>query len=364
MTAGQEKVPARAAPGVSSQAARPAAGHAGPVPEESRMAGSRAGVSRPAGPAAGERLAGGKPAKGKVWFVGAGPGAAALLTLRGAAATAAADVVIWASSLVHPDVLRHAAAGAEIVDSAALPMEGVLPWYERAARERLRVARVHSGDPTLWGAVQEQLDRCGELGLDTEIVPGVSSFTAAAARIGRELTIPETAQSVILTRLGGGKTPMPPGERVADFARHGTTMALFLSAARSGQLAGELLSGGYPPDTPCVIAFRVSWPDELIVRCPLEQLAATMRAHRLWKHTLVLVGPALAAGGTRSHLYHPGHFHGFRKADARARHVLRDADSRLPGARRAARAVPSSPVTDRAGREARRDAGQRDGEAP
>jgi len=265
---------------------------------------------------------------GKVTFVGAGPGAPDLLTLRGAAAIAAADIVIWASSLVHPGVLRHARPDAEVVDSAGLPMEGVLPHFERAAARGLRVARLHSGDPALWGALQEQLDRCLGLGLETEIVPGVSSFSAVAARIGRELTIPEVAQSVILTRLGGGKTPMPPGEEVAEFARHGTTMALFLSAARSGQLQGELLAGGYPPATPCVVAYQVSWPDELLAACPLGELAATIKEHKLWKHTLVLVGPALAAGGTRSHLYHPGHFHGFRKADPLARRELREADSR------------------------------------
>jgi precorrin-4/cobalt-precorrin-4 C11-methyltransferase len=258
-----------------------------------------------------------------VSFVGAGPGAADLLTLRGAAAIARADVVIWASSLVHADVLDHARTDAEIVDSAALPMEGVLPYYERAAAEGLSVARVHSGDPTLWGALQEQVDRCGALGLGVEIVPGVSSFTAVAAAVGRELTIPEVAQSVILTRLGGGKTPMPEGEDVAAFARHGTTMALFLSAARSGQLQRELLDGGYEPSTPCVVAYQVSWPEELIVRCRLDELAATIRVHRLWKHTLVLVGPALDADGTRSHLYHPGHFHGHRRADRTARRALR-----------------------------------------
>ena len=243
---------------------------------------------------------------GRVSFVGAGPGAPDLLTLRGAQAIAAADVVIWASSLVHPDVLRHAQQGAEIVDSAKLPMEGVLPYYQRAAQQKLQVARVHSGDPSLWGAIQEQLDQCTAMGLDTEIVPGVSSFTAVAARIGRELTIPEVAQSVILTRLGGGKTPMPPGERVAEFARHKTTMALFLSAARSGQLQDELLAGGYPPDTPCVVAYQVTWPDELIEQCALADLSATIKERKLWKHTLVLVGPGLVAGGSRSHLYHPG----------------------------------------------------------
>jgi len=260
---------------------------------------------------------------GKVTFVGAGPGAPDLLTQRGANAIAAADIVIWASSLVHPAVLDHARADAEIVDSARLPMEGVVPYYQRAADENLSVARVHSGDPSLWGAVQEQLDRCAALGLDTEVVPGVSSFTAVAARIRRELTIPEVAQSVILTRLGGGKTPMPPREQVAEFARHQTTMALFLSAARSGQLQDELLSGGYPPDTPCVVASQVTWPDELILHCALADLAATIRERKLWKHTLVLVGPALAAEGSRSHLYHPGHFHGYRRADRQARQQLR-----------------------------------------
>jgi precorrin-4/cobalt-precorrin-4 C11-methyltransferase len=266
----------------------------------------------------------GSQRQGRVVFVGAGPGAPDLLTQRGAAAIAAADIVIWASSLVDQRILAHAREDAEIVDSAKLPMEGVLPYYERAAHDKLTVARVHSGDPSLWGAVQEQLERCAELGLDTEIIPGVSSFTAVAAAIQRELTIPELAQSVILTRLGGGKTPMPPGEQVREFARHGTTMALFLSAARSGQLQEELLQGGYPPDTPCVVAYQVTWPDELIVHTALQNLADTIKQHKLWKHTLVLVGPALRTTGSRSHLYHPGHFHGYRKADPQARKQLRD----------------------------------------
>ena len=267
----------------------------------------------------------GSRSTGHVVFVEAGPGAPDLLTQRGARAIAAADIVIWASSLVDQRILAHASEHAEIIDSAQLPMEGVLPYYERAARHNLTVARVHSGDPSLWGAVQEQLEQCAELGLDTEIVPGVSSFTAVAAAIQRELTIPEVAQSVILTRLGGGKTPMPPGEQVKEFARHGTTMALFLSAARSGQLQEELLQGGYPEDTPCVVAYQVTWPDELIVHTRLDTLAATIKQRKLWKHTLVLVGPALASAGSRSHLYHPGHFHEYRKADPQARKQLREA---------------------------------------
>ncbi|WP_406064756.1 precorrin-4 C(11)-methyltransferase [Micromonospora sp. NBC_00860] len=260
---------------------------------------------------------------GTVWFVGAGPGAADLLTLRAARVIADADIVIWAASLVHADVLEHARPDAEIVDSSQLPIEGVLPLYQRAAEQGLTVARIHSGDPALWGAVQEQLDVCRALGLAVEIVPGVSSFTAVAAIVGRELTVPEVAQSVILTRLEGGKTPMPPGERVRDFARHGTTMALFLSAARSGQVQAELLAGGYPDDTPAVVAYQATWPDELVVRCTVGTLEATVKQHKLWKHTLFLVGPALAAEGTRSHLYHPGHFHTFRRAEPAARAELR-----------------------------------------
>jgi precorrin-4/cobalt-precorrin-4 C11-methyltransferase len=260
---------------------------------------------------------------GKITFVGAGPGAADLITLRGARVIGEADIVVWARSLCHPDILGHARADAEIVDSAEIPLEGVVAIYERAARDGLSVARVHSGDPGLWGAVAEQLDRCRALGLDTEIVPGVSAFSAVAAIVQRELTVPEVAQSVVLTRLGGGKTPMPERESVRAFAAHGTTMAIFLSAARSGQLAEELREGGYPPETPVVVAYQATWPDELIVECTVDTLEAAVKEHKLWKHTLFLVGPALADHGTRSHLYHPGHFHGFRRADRVARQVLK-----------------------------------------
>jgi precorrin-4/cobalt-precorrin-4 C11-methyltransferase len=264
-------------------------------------------------------------ARPKVWFVGAGPGAADLLTLRGADVIAAADLVLWASSLVHPGVVARARPGAELIDSAALPLEQVRALYQRALDGNLIVARVHSGDPALWGAVQEQRELCDRLGLPHETVPGVSAYSAVAALAGRELTVPEVAQSVILTRLGGGKTPMPPGEELAGLASHGTTMAVFLSAARSGQLQAELLAGGYPPDTPVVVAYRATWPDEQITECTVGTLAETVRAGKLWKHTLFLVGQALAASGTRSHLYHPGHFHGHRRADAQARRALREA---------------------------------------
>ena len=264
---------------------------------------------------------------GLVSFVGAGPGAADLITLRGAQRIAEADIVIWAASLVHEDVLQHARKDALIINSAEHSIEGITHHYERAAREDLRIARVHSGDPALWGGTQEQHEVCTALGLATEVIPGVSSFTAVAAIVQRELTIPEVAQSVVLTRLEGGKTPMPSRESIRGFAEHGTTMAIFLSAARTKQLQDELLAGSYDEDTPCVVGYAVTWPDELILECRLGDLAATVKEHKLYKHTLVLVGPALSSGGTRSHLYHPGHFHEHRKVedqDARAALKARD----------------------------------------
>jgi len=261
---------------------------------------------------------------GRVSFVGAGPGAADLITLRGAKRIAEADIVVWAASLVDPECVReHARPDAELIDSSLITHEDVLAVYRRAAGERLKVARVHSGDPSLWGAVQEQYDSCQRLGLEVEIVPGVSAFSAAAAIAGRELTVPEVAQSVILTRLEGGKTPMPDGEHVREFARHGTTMAIFLSAARSSQLVEELRAGGYSDDTPVVVAYKATWPDELILHTTIGELAETVKQHKLWRHTLFLVGKALRAEGTRSHLYHAGHFTTYRKADPEARKQLR-----------------------------------------
>ncbi len=253
----------------------------------------------------------------KVWFIGAGPGAPDLLTLRGARLIAEADLVIWARSLVDEGVLEHADPDAEIIESTTIPLEGVRELYARAAREDLKVARIHSGDPSLWGAVLEQIELCEELGLDWEMVPGVSSLGAAAAAIGRELTVPEVSQSVILTRRAS-RTPMPEGEDIKSFAAHGTTMAIFLSAARPRLLQEELQEGGYLPETPCAIVYRASWPDEQIIECPLGELADKVREAGFTRQVLVFVGPGLGAGGTRSHLYSPGFSHSFRKAQEEA----------------------------------------------
>jgi precorrin-4/cobalt-precorrin-4 C11-methyltransferase len=249
----------------------------------------------------------------KVFFIGAGPGAADLITLRGARAIAAADVVLWAGSLVMEELVReHARDGAELVDSAPLTLEDQRVIYERAAREGLRVARVHSGDPSLYSAVGEQIGILEEIGLPFEIVPGVSSLSAVAAALGCELTVPERAQSLILTRLEG-RSPMPAGERLRDLAAHRATIALFLSAGRAAEVQRELLAGGYPVQEPCAVVHRASWPDELVVRCTLGELAERVREAGITRHAIILIGPALREAGTRSHLYDPRHRHRFRE---------------------------------------------------
>ncbi|GGM38884.1 hypothetical protein GCM10012275_07240 [Longimycelium tulufanense] len=243
---------------------------------------------------------------GRVSFVGAGPGAEDLITVRGARRIAEADVVVWPASVVVPECIReHARPDAELVDSTRTSPEQVLEICRRALRDKLKVARVLSGDPTMWGAVQEQYDACRRIGLEVEIVPGVSPVSAAAATVGRELTAPELAQSVILTRLEGGTTPARESERVRELATHGTTMAAFLSAAHTAQLAEELRDGGYAPDTPVVVAYKATCPDELILHTTLGELEETVKARKLWRHALFLVGRALGTGRSRSYRTDP-----------------------------------------------------------
>jgi len=250
---------------------------------------------------------------GRVWFVGAGPGAPDLLTLRAVRVLGEADIVVWARSLVDERVLAHARAGAELIASDDRTFEDVVAIYARAASEGLGVARVHSGDPTLYGTLHEQLRACRSLGLDIEIVPGVSSLGAAAAALGQELTVPDVSQSLILTRRAQ-RTSMPANEELGAFAAHGTTMALFLSVRRPRELQRDLLDGGYAQDTPCAVVYRASWPDELVIRCPLSELGERVRAAKITTQALVLVGPALgtAADAGRSHVYDPGYGHRHR----------------------------------------------------
>ncbi len=247
-------------------------------------------------------------------FVGAGPGAADLITLRGRDRLAAADVVVWASSLVPEAVVSHARPEALRFDSKVMTLEDVLEVY--AAHPDAAIVRLHSGDPSVYGAIQEQIDWCNENGRSFEIVPGVTSMAAAAAAVGRELTIPQVSQSVVLTRLAGRTaSSMPERESVASFAAIGPTMAVFLSAARPKELQAELLAIGsaYDAATPAVVAARVSWPDEQILTTTVGELAATIEATGARTTVLVLVGPALEGAAPRSHLYSPEWAHKFRR---------------------------------------------------
>jgi precorrin-4/cobalt-precorrin-4 C11-methyltransferase len=249
-------------------------------------------------------------------FVGAGPGAADLVTLRGAERLAGADVVIWASSLVPEALLDHCRPGIAVHDSATMTLEDVLAVYA-AHPDEAPIVRLHSGDPSLYGAIAEQIDWCRARGRAWEIVPGVTSVSAAAALTGRELTLPGVSQSVVTTRLAGRTAAsMPDREGVAGFAAHGATLAVLLSAARPDELQAELLSDGsaFGPDTPAVVVVRASWPDEQVVHTTVGRLADDLRATEATMTALVLVGEVFAgdAAARRSHLYAPGYTTAYR----------------------------------------------------
>lgn len=250
-------------------------------------------------------------------FVGAGPGAADLITIRGAQRLGAAEVVVWASSLVPAALLDHCRAGIEVHDSAVMTLADVLSVYA-THDESTRIVRLHSGDPSMYGAIQEQMDWCLANERSLEIVPGVTSVAAAAAALGRELTIPSLSQSVVLTRLGGRTSAsMRPGEGVAAFAPAGVTMAVFLSGARPDELQAELLAG-YEPSTPAAVISRVSWPDEKLVRTTVGDIADALRSTGATRTLLVLVGDVLADDPvpSPSHLYAPEHTTTFRLRSA------------------------------------------------
>ncbi len=254
---------------------------------------------------------------GKVCFIGAGPGAPDLLTLRAARLLGQADVVIYADSLVSPEVLQFCRPGAEVHGSAALTREEIADLMRRGATAGKLVARLHSGDPSLYGALLEEMRSLEEAGIDYEVVPGVSSLFAAAAALKVELTAPGVAQTVIVTR-AAGRTPMPPGEELRELARHGATIALFLAAARLGQVTRELMAGGYPPETPAALVYRATWPDEQVLRGTLADIAQRAREAGIARQALLLVGrvldPALKGpGGPASRLYDAAFSHMFRR---------------------------------------------------
>lgn len=253
---------------------------------------------------------------GRVFFVGAGPGDLGLVTRKGEAIIRAADLILYTDSLVNPEIASWARPGARVMGSASLTHDEIIAAMVDVARQGGTVARVHTGDPTVFGAVYEQARRLAEAGIPYEIVPGVSSVFAAAAALGAELTVPELAQTVILTRVEG-RTPVPSNERLRDLAAHRTTLCLFLSTALIGRAVEELRAGGYPDDTPVAVVYRVTWPDEKIVRGTLADIAQRVREARINAHALILVGqvfdPALHARVEgRSRLYDPEFRHRFR----------------------------------------------------
>jgi precorrin-4/cobalt-precorrin-4 C11-methyltransferase len=259
---------------------------------------------------------------GKVYFIGAGPGDPELLTLKGQRLLGQADLVIYADSLVHPGVCAFAHRDAEIIGSSSLTLEKVWDRMLATCRAGQTVARVHSGDPSLYGALHEQLVRLDAADIPYEIVPGVSSAFAAAAVLGAELTVPDIAQTVILTRRPN-RTTRPENEDLRALARHGTTLVLFLSVASMRAVVADLLAGDYTPDTPVAVVYRVTWEDQLVLRGTLADIADQVRAAKITKQALVLVGTALdpmlrqRAADRRSHLYNPRFSHLYRQASVR-----------------------------------------------
>jgi precorrin-4/cobalt-precorrin-4 C11-methyltransferase len=250
-------------------------------------------------------------------FVGAGPGAADLLTVRAVDRLRRADVVVWASSLVPEEVLGHCRDDVRVHDSAGMTFEDVTAIYERHLDAA--IVRLHSGDLSIYSAVQEQIDWCLAHDRAFEIVPGVGSLAAASAAVARELTVPAVAQSVVATRLPGRTAAsMPDRETVAGFARHGTTMAVYLSGARPEQLRDELRAGGegYADDTPAAVVVRAMWPDEQVVLATVGDLPEAVRSTGSRITVLVLVGPALAGAAPRCLLYDPAYAHGHRRRSA------------------------------------------------
>jgi len=248
-------------------------------------------------------------------FVGAGPGAADLITVRGADRLAEADVVIWASSLIPESMIDRCKSAAAIHDSATMTLEDVIEVYR--SNPDARIARLHSGDPAIYGAIQEQIDWCVGNERAFEVVPGVTSVAGAAAELGRELTIPQRGQALVMTRLAGRTSAsMRPGEDVGAFAPNGTTMAVFLSGARPDELQAELLGegSGYTEETPAVVFVRATWPDQQIVKTTIGGLADAIRSTGATMTLLVLVGDVLDESPVeaRSHLYSPAYTTAYR----------------------------------------------------
>ncbi|MCR5754070.1 MAG: precorrin-4 C(11)-methyltransferase [Acetatifactor sp.] len=227
----------------------------------------------------------------KVHFVGAGPGAKDLITLRGAELLKKAQVVIYAGSLVNPELLEFCPA-ATVYNSAGMTLEEVIEVIQNASEEGLEVVRLHTGDPSLYGAVREQMDELDKLGIPYDSCPGVSACFGASASLNLEYTLPGVSQSLIITRMEG-RTKVPESESIESFAAHHSTMAIYLSTSMLEKLAVRLIKGGYQPDTPAVLVYKATWPEEKIFFCTVETLAETAGKNAITKTALILVGEVL-----------------------------------------------------------------------
>jgi precorrin-4/cobalt-precorrin-4 C11-methyltransferase len=248
-----------------------------------------------------------------IHFVGAGSGAPDLITIRGKNYLEQADVIIYAGSLVNPALLDYAKPGCEIFNSATMTLEEVIAQMERAEKENKMTVRLHTGDPCLYGAIREQMDRLKELKIDFDVCPGVSSFCGAAAALEAEYTLPNVSQSVIITRMAG-RTPVPERESIRSFAAHGATMVIFLSTGLLRELSAELIAGGYAPDTPAAIVYKATWPDEKVMRCTVADLHDTAERNHVRKTALIVVGHCLGSDHDLSRLYAADFSTEFREA--------------------------------------------------
>ncbi len=250
-----------------------------------------------------------------VHFIGAGPGAADLVTLRAKRLIASSPVCLYAGSLVPREVIAWAPEGARILDTAGMTLDEIAAEFLRARDAGEDVARVHSGDPSLYGAIAEQMRRLDALGIDYDITPGVPAFAAAAAALGRELTLPGVSQTVVLTRTAMKASAMPPGETLAAYAATGATLAIHLSVRNLRAVVAELVPH-YGADCPAAVVYRASWPDETVIRGTLADIRAKVRKAKITRTALILVGRVLAPGeAAESRLYHPDHRHIFRHGD-------------------------------------------------
>ena len=240
-----------------------------------------------------------------VHFVGAGSGAPDLITLRGKRLLEEADVIIYAGSLVNPQLLEYKKETAEVYNSAKMTLEEVLAVMEQAEKEEKKTVRLHTGDPCLYGAIREQMDALDARGIAYDDTPGVSSFQAAAATLNLEYTLPDVSQSVIITRMEG-RTPVPSKESIESFASHGATMVIFLSTGMLKELSERLIAGGYEKTTPAAIVYKASWEDEQKYVCTVETLAQTAKEHGITKTALIIVGDVVSQSSySRSKLYDP-----------------------------------------------------------